>query len=87
MTLAVGGTLNPNQPTKHYNAYGIFTALNLMSQFNLENVTTYNKEPETEKVKIKIKVILSLRTTLHRGYKTFFMLSSAETKIYPAHKC
>ena len=21
------------------------------------------------------------------GYKTFFMLSSAETKIYPAHKC
>ena len=22
-----------------------------------------------------------------RGYKTFFMLSSAETKIYPAHKC
>ena len=22
-----------------------------------------------------------------RVYKTFFMLSSAETKIYPAHKC
>ena len=22
-----------------------------------------------------------------RGYKTFFMLSSAESKIYPAHKC
>ena len=22
-----------------------------------------------------------------RGYKTFFMLTSAETKIYPAHKC
>ena len=22
-----------------------------------------------------------------RGYKTFFMLSSAETKIYHAHKC
>ena len=22
-----------------------------------------------------------------RGYKTFFMLNSAETKIYPAHKC
>ena len=22
-----------------------------------------------------------------RGYKTFFMLSSAKTKIYPAHKC
>ena len=22
-----------------------------------------------------------------QGYKTFFMLSSAETKIYPAHKC
>ena len=22
-----------------------------------------------------------------RGYKTFFMLSSTETKIYPAHKC
>ena len=22
-----------------------------------------------------------------RGYKTFFMLSSAETKIYPADKC
>ena len=22
-----------------------------------------------------------------RGYKTFFMLSSVETKIYPAHKC
>ena len=25
--------------------------------------------------------------TWPRGYKTFFMLSSAETKIYPAHKC
>ena len=25
--------------------------------------------------------------TRSRGYKTFFMLSSAETKIYPAHKC
>ena len=25
--------------------------------------------------------------TRARGYKTFFMLSSAETKIYPAHKC
>ena len=22
-----------------------------------------------------------------RGYKSFFMLNSAETKIYPAHKC
>ena len=22
-----------------------------------------------------------------RGYKTLFMLNSAETKIYPAHKC
>ena len=27
------------------------------------------------------------RLTRSRGYKTFFMLSSAETKIYPAHKC
>ena len=26
------------------------------------------------------------RGTWPRGYKTFFMLSSAETKIYPAHK-
>ena len=25
--------------------------------------------------------------TWPRGYKTFFMLSSAESKIYPAHKC
>ena len=25
--------------------------------------------------------------TWSRGYKTFFMLSSAETEIYPAHKC
>ena len=25
--------------------------------------------------------------TRSRGYKTFFMLNSAETKIYPAHKC
>ena len=25
--------------------------------------------------------------SLPRGYKTFFKLSSAETKIYPAHKC
>ena len=25
--------------------------------------------------------------TRSRGYKTFFVLSSAETKIYPAHKC
>ena len=25
--------------------------------------------------------------TRSQGYKTFFMLSSAETKIYPAHKC
>ena len=25
--------------------------------------------------------------TLPQGYKTFFMLSSAETKIYPADKC
>ena len=27
------------------------------------------------------------RLTRPQGYKTFFMLSSAETKIYPAHKC
>ena len=25
--------------------------------------------------------------TRSRGYKPFFMLSSIETKIYPAHKC
>ena len=25
--------------------------------------------------------------TLPRGYKTFFMLNSAELEIYPAHKC
>ena len=25
--------------------------------------------------------------TWPRGYKTFFMLNSAEHKIYPAHKC
>ena len=25
--------------------------------------------------------------TRPQGYKTFFMLSSAETKIHPAHKC
>ena len=25
--------------------------------------------------------------TRPRGYKTFLMLSSTETKIYPAHKC
>ena len=29
-------------------------------------------------------IVLTIRP---RGYKTFFMLSSAETKIYPAHKC
>ena len=27
------------------------------------------------------------KNTRPKGYKTFFMLSSAETKIYPAHKC
>ena len=25
--------------------------------------------------------------TWPRGYKTFFMLNSAEPEIYPAHKC
>ena len=25
--------------------------------------------------------------TWPKGYKTFFMLSSAQTKVYPAHKC
>ena len=29
----------------------------------------------------------SEQLTRPRGYKTFFMLSSAETNIYPAHKC
>ena len=29
----------------------------------------------------------SLYQIRSQGYKTFFMLSSAETKIYPAHKC
>ena len=27
------------------------------------------------------------QSTWARGYKTFFMLSSAETKIYHVHKC
>ena len=27
------------------------------------------------------------KTRLARGYKTFFMLNSAEHNIYPAHKC
>ena len=28
-----------------------------------------------------------INMTSPKGYKTFFMLSSAESKIYPAHKC
>ena len=28
-----------------------------------------------------------MRETWSSGYKTFFMLNSAETKIYPSHKC
>ena len=30
---------------------------------------------------------VDVNETRPRGYKTFFMLNSAETKIYPAHKC
>ena len=32
-------------------------------------------------------LLFLLPCTWPRGYKTFFMLNSAETKIYPAHKC
>ena len=31
--------------------------------------------------------LIHMHLTWPRGYKSFFMLSSAETKIYPAHKC
>ena len=40
-------------------------------------------------LKSHLKDWRSLESSPHTypGYKTFFMLSSAETKIYPAHKC
>ena len=34
-----------------------------------------------------VSLMIRLDTKRARGYKTFFMLNSAEHKIYPAHKC
>ena len=35
----------------------------------------------------KIQFKLKKKKKQARGYKTFFMLNSAEHEIYPAHKC
>ena len=34
-----------------------------------------------------VKMFLVTHSYLDPGYKTFFMLNSAEQEIYPAHKC
>ena len=34
-----------------------------------------------------IENVQRMNRTWSQGFKTFFMLSSAETEIYPAHKC
>ena len=39
------------------------------------------------KAKHIASVLSQSEKTRAGGYKTIFMLSSAETKIYPAHKC
>ena len=39
-------------------------------------------------IKNKIHIYISVWTTFQaRGYKTIFMLNSAEHEIYPSHKC
>ena len=36
---------------------------------------------------VKGSIVLLVHVLRSQGYETFFMLSSAETKNYPAHKC
>ena len=45
----------------------------------IQNITNFSPSSLT--------VQASLCRTWPRDYKLFFMFSSAETKIYPAHKC
>ena len=49
-----------------------------------------NPEDRFSRVAAQIVMLpeyMNLLITRSRGYKTFFMFNSAETKIYPAHKC
>ena len=55
-----------------------------MSQSRLPNF--YSLMPDVKNNHTMPKVI-KVSKDQARGYKTFFMLSSAESKIYPAHKC
>ena len=44
-------------------------------------------EQKSNVANIESITVSYIRDNRARGYKTFFMLNSAETKIYPAHKC
>ena len=57
-------------------------------QDELEHITrTELAKYEKEKQTIQNEITKTVTEVWSRGYKTFIMLSSAETKIYPAHKC
>ena len=53
--------------------------LNSFSSLYIQNIANFSPSSLTEQA--------SLCRTWPRDYKLFFMFSSAETKIYPAHKC
>ena len=52
-------------------------ALKILTEKTIEEINEL-KDPGVESIKY---------VSGSRGSKTFFMLNSAETKIYPAHKC
>ena len=50
------------------------------------NVLILNISMDSKKQTVQILIRPSCKSQA-RGYKTFFMLNSAEHEIYPAHKC
>ena len=47
----------------------------------------YSDSDSEHTLQSPVKFIKTCCQSRPRGYKTYFMLSSPETKIYPAHKC
>ena len=73
----------------HLLEYNNIEGMILLSELSRRRIRSINKliRVSRNEVVVVIRVDKDKGRTRPQGYKTFFMLNSAEHEIYPAHKC